>query len=285
MRKILPQAPAMAGSVPEFVPGSVWLVGAGPGDPGLLTVLAMQALSAADVVLYDSLVNTDVLAFMGPHGRACSVGRRKGKVTLTEAQTIALMIRHATAGRRVVRLKGGDPFIFGRGGEEAEALAKAGIPFRIVPGVTAGIGGLAYAGIVATRRGINNSVVFLTGHDEAGRLPEGLDWPGLAREDQTLVVYMGLTVLDEIASALLAHGRDHRTPLAIVSAATTAAQQTLVTTLGESVLAVRRARIPSPALIVVGRAADPANIFAWFDPATAAISVEDAARAIDAAGS
>jgi uroporphyrin-III C-methyltransferase len=274
----------MASSLPTFAPGSVWLVGAGPGDPGLLTVLAVQALGEADIVLYDSLVNTNVLAFMGPHGRASSVGRRKGKATMTEAQTIALMVRHASAGRRVVRLKGGDPFMFGRGGEEVAALARAGIPFRIVPGVTAGLGGLAYAGIVATRRGVNNSITFLTGHDESGRLPDGLDWPGLARDDQTLVIYMGLTVLDKIVGALLAHGRDNRTPVAIVSGATTARQQVLVTTLGESVLGARRERIAAPALIVIGRAADPANIFPWFDPATAEIPFEQAARSIDAAG-
>lgn len=274
----------MPASLPNLAPGTVWLIGAGPGDPGLLTLLAVRALGQADIVLHDALVNTDILALAGPHGRAISVGRRKGNVTATEAQTIALMIRYATAGLRVVRLKGGDPFVFGRGGEEAGALAKAGIPFRVVPGVTAGIGGLAYAGIVATRRGVNSAITFLTGHDETGSLPQELDWAGLARPDQALVVYMGLSRLDEIAKALLAHGRHHSTPVAIVSAATTERQQTLLTTLGESVLAARRARIQAPALIVIGRPADPANIFSWFDPASAGLPVDAVARAIDAAG-
>jgi uroporphyrin-III C-methyltransferase len=268
---------------PEFMPGSVWLVGAGPGDPGLLTLLAAHALAEADIVLYDSLVNLDVLSLMGPHGRALSAGRRKGNVTMTVAQTVELMVHHAAAGRRVVRLKGGDPFIFGRGGEEIEALTSAGVPFRIVPGITAGIGGLAYAGIVATRRGVNAAVTFVTGHGEAGELPENVNWMGLSRDDQTLVVYMGLTKLDEIARTLLAHGRDHRTPVAIISRASTSGQQTLLTTLGESVLASRRAQIAAPALIVIGQPAAEANIHAWFDPAEITRSGDPDMAAADAA--
>ena len=259
-------------SLPEFAPGSVWLVGAGPGDPGLLTLLAAHALEHADVVLYDALVNTDVLSAMGPQGRAIFVGRRKGAVTATVEQTVELMLRHAAAGRRVVRLKGGDPFIFGRGGEEIVALAKAGVAFRIVPGITAGIGGLAYAGIVATKRGVNQAITFVTGHDEGGKLPQDIDWAGLSQGEQTVVVYMGLSRLDEIVGTLLANGRDHRTPLAIVSGASTEKQQILTTTLGESVLASRRTKLPTPALIVIGQAADPANIFTWFDPSSLADS-------------
>jgi uroporphyrin-III C-methyltransferase len=258
----------MSFTLPNIAPGSVWLVGAGPGDPGLLTLLAAQALSEADIVLYDALVNTDVLAAMGAHGRAIFVGRRKGRVAATVGQTVELMLRHARAGRRVVRLKGGDPFIFGRGGEEVAALVDAGIPFRIVPGITAGVGGLAYAGIVATRRGINEAITFVTGHGAQGGLPRDVDWSRLAGSDQALVVYMGLGLLDEIAEILLSHGRDHRTPVAIVSSASTAAQQTLLTSLGECVLAARRERMEAPALVVIGRIADPANIHEWFDPAS-----------------
>jgi len=246
-----------------------------------LTLLAAHALAEADIVLYDALVNTDVLALMGQHGRAVSVGRRKGRVTATVSQTIGLMLRYAAAGLRVVRLKGGDPFIFGRGGEEVSALAEAGVPFRIVPGITAGIGGLAYAGIVATRRGVNEAITFLTGHGAAGGVPKDVDWARLARGTESLVIYMGLGLLDEIAGTLLAHGRDHRTPVAIVSSASTAAQETLLTTLGESVLASRRAKLSAPALVVIGGIADPANIFQWFDPASAGMSdasVADAAR-------
>ena len=255
-------------NLPSIAPGSVWLVGAGPGDPGLLTLLAARALAEADIVLYDALVNTDVLAAMGLHGRAISVGRRKGRVTATVDQTVALMLRHARAGSRVVRLKGGDPFIFGRGGEEVAALVEAGSPFRVVPGITAGIGGLAYAGIVATRRGVNEAITFATGHGADGGLPREIDWARLAGEDQALVVYMGLGLLDEIAGTLLAHGRDHRTPVAIVSNASTSAQKTLLTSLGECVLAARRERIEAPALVAIGQIADPANIHQWFDPAT-----------------
>jgi uroporphyrin-III C-methyltransferase len=259
-------------SLPEFAPGSVWLVGAGPGDPGLLTLLAAHALEQADIVLYDALVNADVMSAMGPQGRATFVGRRKGSVAATVEQTVELMLRHAAAGRRVVRLKGGDPFIFGRGGEEIAALVEAGVSFRVVPGISAGIGGLAYAGIVATKRGVNQAITFVTGHDEAGKLPQDIDWAGLARGDQTVVIYMGLSRLDEIVGILLANGRDHRTPLAIVSGASTQKQQILTTTLGESALASRRTKLPTPALIVIGHAADPANIFTWFDPSSLADS-------------
>lgn len=258
----------MSFNLPSIAPGSVWLVGAGPGDPGLLTLLAARALSEADIVLYDALVNTDVLAAMGLHGRAIFVGRRKGRVTATVDQTVVLMLRHARAGSRVVRLKGGDPFIFGRGGEEVAALVEAGIPFRVVPGITAGIGGLAYAGIVPTRRGINEAVTFATGHGADGGLPGDVDWARLAGEDEALVIYMGLGMLDEIAGTLLAHGRDHRTHVAIVSNASTPAQKTLLTSLGECVLAARRERVEAPALVAIGRLADPANIHQWFDPAS-----------------
>jgi len=281
--ELLKRLRSVSVQLPHFAPGSVWLVGAGPGDPGLLTLLAAHALSHADIVLYDALVNTDVLAILGPRARAISVGRRKGGIILSMAQTIELMVHHAQAGRRVVRLKGGDPFIFGRGAEEAEALAAANIPFRIVPGITAGVGGIAYAGISATRRGLNSAVTLVTGHDEGGGLPEGIDWAALSRDDQTLVVYMGLTMLDKIAQTLLARGRDHLTPVAIVANATTAQQQTLLTTLGESVLAARRVRIAAPAIVVIGKAADPANIFTWFDPSDSA-SPDAVAVAIDAAG-
>lgn len=273
----------MSFSLPNFAPGSVWLVGAGPGDPGLLTLLAAHALAEADIVLYDALVNADVLGAMGPRGRAIFVGRRKGRVAATVSQTIALMLQHARAGRRVVRLKGGDPFIFGRGGEEVSALAEAGLPFRVVPGVTAGIGGLAYAGIVATRRGVNEAITFVTGHGAEGGLAQGVDWARLAGAGETLVVYMGLGQLDEIARTLLAHGRDHLTPVAIVSSASTSAQATLLTTLGESVLAARRARITAPALVVIGPIADPRAIFQWFDPASAGSAAPADEAALDLA--
>jgi uroporphyrin-III C-methyltransferase len=253
-------------AAPELLPGAVWLVGAGPGDPGLLTLHAVRAIRAADVVLYDALINTEILAEARPDARLVCVGRRKGNAPTAQDEIVRLMIEHARQGARVVRLKGGDPCMFGRGGEEAAALRDAHIPFRIVPGVTAGIGGLAYAGIAATHRDANAAVTFLTGHQTGGALPGDLDWDALARNDNALVVYMGVSALDRIVPELLAHGRDASTPVAIVAQATTPSQRVVTTTLGEAIFAARRAKIGTPALIVIGRIADPALATPWFEP-------------------
>ncbi|GIL39746.1 uroporphyrinogen-III C-methyltransferase [Roseiterribacter gracilis] len=253
-------------TLPQLEAGSVWLVGAGPGDPGLLTLHAVGAIRAADLVLYDALINTEILSEARRNARLVCVGRRKGNAPTTQDEIARLMIEGARDGLRVVRLKGGDPCMFGRGGEEAAALRDAGIPFRIVPGVTAGIGGLAYAGIAATHRDANAAVTFLTGHQTGGALPGDLDWDALARSDNALVVYMGVSALDRVVPALLSHGRDAATPVAIVAHATTPSQRVLNTTLGEAVLAARRAKIDAPALIVIGRIADPALATPWFEP-------------------
>src|SRR5579863_10456139 len=184
---------------PDFTPGSVWLVGAGPGDPGLLSLLALHALQQADTVVYDALVDERILRLARPGAALDYAGKRGGKLSPQQPDISERLVRLARVGQRVLRLKGGDPFVFGRGGEEALALVAARIPFRIVPGITAGIGGLAYAGIPATHRDINSAVAFVTGHASDGEVPNGLDWVALSKGAPTLVIYMALKHLDTIA--------------------------------------------------------------------------------------
>lgn len=239
-----------AGDAPR--PGEVWLVGAGPGDPGLLTMRAAEALKRADLVLHDALPGRGVLRLVRAGATILAVGKRKGHAPMSQAKINARLIEGARAGQRVVRLKGGDPFVFGRGGEEAMALAEAGIPWRVVPGVSAGVAAPAAAGIPLTHRGVSSAVTFVTGHDEAGNLPEGVDWAALARTGGTIAAFMALTKLDEIALRLLAAGRPAATPVAVVAQASLPGQAVLRTTLGACTLAVRRAGLPTPALIVIG---------------------------------
>jgi len=236
---------------PAFAPGSVWLVGAGPGDPGLLTLHAAHGLARADVVLHDALVAPEILAFAGPAAIFEPVGKRAGRPGPPQLRINQRLIDLARAGRRVLRLKGGDPFVFGRGGEEALALAAAGVPFRVVPGVTSGIGGLAYAGIPLTHRMLSPSVALVTGHG-AGGGPAAVDWAALARGPRTIVLYMGLRRLAEIAEALIAGGRAPDEPVALLSEATTARQRCLRTTLGEAAAAGAPIEPGAPTLIVIG---------------------------------
>src|ERR1051326_3012917 len=218
--------------LPDFTPGSVWLVGAGPGDPGLLSALALHALDRADVVVYDALVDPRILA-LAPAGAALDyAGKRGGRPSPSQPDISARLIRLAREGRRVLRLKGGDPCVFGRGGEEALALAEAAIPFRIVPGITAGIGGLAYAGIPVTHRDVNSAVAFVTGHDATGEVPDAVDWAALAKGAPVIVIYMALKHIALIAAGLLAGGRAKDEPVAVIAKATTAEQTVLETTLG-----------------------------------------------------
>lgn len=240
--------------LPEFVPGSVWLVGAGPGDPGLLSLLALHALQQADSVVYDALVDARILALARPGAELDYAGKRGGKPSPQQPDISERLVRLARAGRRVLRLKGGDPFVFGRGGEEALALVAAGIPFRVVPGITAAIGGLAYAGIPATHRDINAAVTFITGHASDGEVPDGLDWAALARGAPVLVLYMALKHLEGIAQRLIAAGRPPDDPVAVVSKATTEAQRVLETTLGRAAADVAAAAIEPPAIVAIGAA-------------------------------
>jgi uroporphyrin-III C-methyltransferase len=237
-------------SLPDFEPGHVWLVGAGPGDPGLLSVLALHGLAHADSVIYDALVDPRILRLARPAAALDHAGKRGGRPSPTQRDISARLIRLAREGRRVLRLKGGDPCVFGRGGEEALALAGAGIPFRIVPGITAGIGGLAYAGIPVTHRDTNSAVTFLTGHNTDGMLPGGLDWTAIARGAPVLVIYMASRHLRSIAGQLMSGGRRADEPVAVISKATTPAQRVFVSTLGE--VASAPAEIAAPAIVVVG---------------------------------
>ena len=199
----------------EMPQGEVVLVGAGPGDAGLLTLHALQAMQAADVVLYDALVSDEILAMVRKDADKISVGKRAGAHHVQQEATNRLLVQYAQEGKRVVRLKGGDPFVFGRGGEEAQVLAEAGIPYRIVPGITAALGATAYAGIPLTHRDCAQSALFITGHSRHnGSEP---DWRTLALNNQTLVVYMGTLKAADITAKLIEYGRDAETPVAVVS--------------------------------------------------------------------
>jgi len=213
----------------EFQPGWVWLVGAGPGDPGLLTLHALNALRQADVVVYDALVEPAILEWT--KAERIYAGKRGGKPSPKQRDISLRLVELARQGKRVLRLKGGDPFVFGRGGEEAQTLIQHDIPVRIVPGISAGIGGLAYAGIPVTHRDVNQSVTFITGHDQSGQTPSALDWEAISRASQVLVIYMGMKHIDEITGALLNAGRPINEPVAIVTQATTADQKVLESTL------------------------------------------------------
>lgn len=236
--------------LPDFEPGHVWLVGAGPGEPGLLSALALHALAQADSIVYDALVDLRILRLAQPEAALDYAGKRGGRPSPSQPDISARIIRLAQARKRVLRLKGGDPFVFGRGAEEALALVAAGIPFRIVPGITAGIGGLAYAGIPVTHRDINSAVTFVTGHNSTGAVPDGLDWDAIARGAPVLVLYMALKHLPLIAARLLAGGRRPDEAAAIVSKASTPAQQVLVSSLGE--IATVSAAAETPAIVVIG---------------------------------
>ena len=238
--------------LPAVERGWVWLVGAGPGDPGLLTLLALGALQQADVVVYDALVDETILKLARAGALIEYAGKRGGKPSPRQRDISLRLIELARSGKRVVRLKGGDPFMFGRGGEEALALVEARVPFRVVPGVTAGTGGLAYAGIPATHRDVNHAVTFVTGHNSGGQMPSDLDWQALARGSPVLVIYMGLKHLAHIRRELLAAGRSALEPVALVSHATTARQRVLETTLEAAVEDAAAARIEAPVLIVIG---------------------------------
>ncbi len=240
---------------PEFSPGWVWLVGAGPGDPGLLTLHAANALRQADVIVYDALVDERILAWARPDAERLFAGKRGGKPSAKQRDISMTLVELARRGLRVLRLKGGDPFVFGRGGEEAQTLVQHGVPLRIVPGITAGIGGLAYAGIPVTHRDVNQSVTFLTGHDQTGEAPTALDWDAIARGSQVVVMYMAMKHLARIAARFIAAGRDPDEPVAIVTRATAPDQFVLETTLSRAAEDARAAGIEPPAVICVGRAA------------------------------
>lgn len=238
--------------LPPLAPGWVWLVGAGPGDPALLTLGACQALQQADVVLHDGLIGEQVLACAQPEAGCEPVGKRAGRASPKQAEISARLVALAAAGKRVVRLKGGDPFLFGRGPEEARDLVRAGVPFRVVPGVSAAPGGLAYAGIPVTSGEGVDAVTFVTATAPDGELPGDLDWMALARGAPVLVIFMGLRRMAEIAARLQAGGRSPAEPVAVVAKASQPGQQVLETTLAEAAATIAKHDPPSPALIAVG---------------------------------
>ncbi|WP_421884214.1 uroporphyrinogen-III C-methyltransferase [Pacificispira sp.] len=236
--------------LPEFEPGWVWLVGAGPGDPGLLTLHGVNALRQADAIVYDALVDQRILDHAPDTAELIYAGKRGGKPSPTQRSISLRLIELARAGKRVLRLKGGDPFVFGRGGEEALELTGAGIPFRVVPGVTAGIGGLAYAGIPATHRDTNSSVTFITGHSVTGEVPDNLNWNALATGAPVIVLYMAVKHMPRIAQRLIDGGRDPQDAVAFVSNAATEKMTVVECTLAEAGSVA--ASVEPPAVIAIG---------------------------------
>lgn len=273
-------------AMPAFQPGSVWLVGAGPGDPGLLTLHALHALEQADVVLHDSLVPEAILALVGPQTRLELVGKRAGRPSAKQLRISQRLVELAGDQLRVVRLKNGDPFVFGRGGEEVLALATASIPFRVVPGITAGVAVPAYAGIPTTQRAIAQSVAFVTGHHAGGGAARDVDWAGLARSADTLVLYMGLRQIDAIRRHLLDAGRMPTEAVAFLVDGTTSTQRRVITTLEEATVVARRLDVDGPTLIVIGdvvdfeavlsplQQSDPASVIAAHASATQSLPAE-----------
>ncbi len=230
----------------------VALVGAGPGDPDLLTLGAARRLAAADVVLHDSLVGDGVLALCGEHTRLIDVGKRGGGRSTSQRLICGLLVREARSGARVVRLKGGDPFIFGRGGEEAEHLVANGVPIEVVPGISSCVAAPASAMIPVTHRGVSTHVSIVTGHAAGDPASLEATWAALGRAGGTLVVLMGLSALPRLAAVLIDAGRSPDTPAAAISAATTAQQQVVTGTLGDLAQRVRDAALPAPATVVIG---------------------------------
>jgi len=252
--------------VDEIAPGWVWLAGAGPGDPGLLTLRAAAGLASADCVIYDALVSQDILDLARDGAALIHAGKRGGKPSAKQSDISATLIEKARQGLRVLRLKGGDPFVFGRGGEEALALVKAGVPFRLVPGVTAGIAGPAYAGIPVTHRDANHAVTFVTGHAASGKVPDSVNWRAIAQTTPVIVLYMAVRHLHRIATLLIEGGRAANEPAAIIAQATTRDQRVVTGTLGTIAKIGQEAALPTPALVIIGTVVDLRAELDWLSP-------------------
>ena len=237
---------------PSFDPGWVWLAGAGPGDPGLLTLHALHGLQHADIVVYDALVGKGILDLAGAAAVLEYAGKRGGRPSSDQHDISRRLVALARENKRVLRLKGGDPLVFGRGAEEALALVAADVPFRLIPGITAGTGALAYAGIPLTHRETNSVVSFITGHGAAGGVPGNVDWEAVSRGSSVLVVYMPLRQIGAICDRLLAAGRAPTEPVAVIGRATMAEQTVVETTLAACAADTSRNRVEPPAIVVVG---------------------------------
>jgi uroporphyrinogen III methyltransferase / synthase len=245
-------------------PGTVYLVGAGPGDPELLTLKALRLLAATDVVVYDHLVSEGVLRFVRSGAEKIFVGKKAGAFCCAQRDIENTLVRLALAGKIVVRLKGGDPFIFGRGGEEAEALVAAGVPFEIIPGITSAIAAAAYAGMPLTHRTHSSAVIFLTGHEDPNKPNPVVRWEDYGRLDATLCIYMGMKNLEAIMRRLQAGGLAPETPAAIIQGATTTGHRVLLSTAAEIALRSEHEGFGAPAIVVVGAVASLSDRLAWF---------------------
>lgn len=246
--------------------GKVYLVGAGPGDPDLLTLRAVRILKETDVIVYDHLVSSDVLDYVSPSAERIYAGKRRNEHTLRQEEINALLVKLAMEGKHVVRLKGGDPFIFGRGGEELQALAAHGVSFEVVPGVTAASGVSSYSGIPLTHRNFAQGCLFVTGHLKNGTAD--LDWHSMVRPKQTVVIYMGLGGLPEISRQMIAHGASPDLPIAVVQDGTISTQKVVTGTLANIAERVKKAGLRSPSLTVVGEVVSLHQTLNWFNPQT-----------------
>lgn len=247
-------------------PPIVYLVGAGPGDPGLMTIKGLECLAKADVVIYDYLAAPALLKHAAAGAELIYVGKKGGDHTLPQEEINALIVRKAREAKVVTRLKGGDPFVFGRGGEEAEVLVEAGIPFEVVPGVTSAVAAPAYAGIPLSHRRLTATIAFVTGHEDPAKQESNIDWPALARGIGTLVFFMGVKNLPNIVRELTANGRSPQTPVALVRWGTTPAQATVSGTLADIAARVEQAGLTAPAIIVVGEVVGLRDKLKWFEP-------------------
>lgn len=243
----------------------VYLVGAGPGDPDLITVKGLKCIQEADMILYDRLINKELLQYAKPTAELIFCGKLPNYHTMQQEMINDFLVRYAKEGKIVTRLKGGDPFIFGRGGEEAEELVKNGIEFEVVPGITSGIAAAAYAGIPVTHREYGSTFAFVTGHRKNGEDDDNIKWESLAKGIDTLAIYMGVTNLPYIQQKLITYGKNPKTPVALINWGTTTDQKTVVTTLGEVMEAVRKEKVTNPCMIIIGEVVNMREKLKWFE--------------------
>ncbi|NDV62515.1 uroporphyrinogen-III C-methyltransferase [Puniceicoccales bacterium CK1056] len=246
--------------------GTVYLVGAGPGDPELLTVKGKRLIESCDALVYDYLVDESIKGWIKPGCELHYVGKQAGFHSMKQELIEALLVELAKSGKSVVRLKGGDPFVFGRGGEEAEALRKTGIPYEVIPAVTAALGCAAYCGIPLTHREWSSSVTFISGHECPDKEATMVDWASHAQSEATLVLYMSMGRLGEICDRLVSEGRDQETPAVVIQWGTTARQKSVRGTLGSIAWLVEEAGLGPPSIVIIGKVAGLGEVLQWFDP-------------------